>query len=44
VILCFSEAHIKKVNRILKKCGRENDPDIILIDAINNKPSASKIV
>jgi hypothetical protein len=42
-ILYFSEAHFKKVNRILKKCGRENDPDIILINAINNKPSASCI-
>ncbi|MFN7160574.1 MAG: hypothetical protein ACK4NC_03115 [Candidatus Gracilibacteria bacterium] len=43
VILYFTKGELIKVEGILKKLGRENDPTIILIDARNdNKPSASK--
>lgn len=42
VILYFTDAHLTKVKTILKKHGLIACKDIILIDARNNKVSASK--
>lgn len=43
VILYFTENECKKVNKILNDLNLQNCKDIILIDAINNKPSASNV-
>lgn len=43
VIIYFSISGFSRVRKILKELGRENDPDIVLIDARgDNKPSGSK--
>jgi hypothetical protein len=42
-IVYFSQEQLWKVQRILKKLGLEDNPDVVLIDArSDNKPSASK--
>lgn len=44
VIMCFSEAEIIKVSRILNELGLTGDPNIVVIDAdANNKTSASNV-
>lgn len=43
VILYFTEAEHASVLRILKELGLENDNNIILIDACDNKESASNV-
>lgn len=43
VILYFSEAEHNTVINILKELNLENSPHIILIDACNNKVSASNV-
>ena len=43
VILYFSKAECVSVRRILKELHLENDHNIILIDACNNKMSASNV-
>ena len=43
VILCFSESELASVNRVLKELHLESDENIILIDASNNKISASNV-
>lgn len=43
VILFFSEAEHNTVNNTLKELKLENSPNIILIDACNNKLSASNV-
>ena len=43
VILYFSEAEHNKVINTLKELKLENNPNIILIDACNNKVSASNV-
>lgn len=43
VILYFSEAEHNTVNNTLKELGLENNPNIILIDACNDKVSASNV-
>lgn len=43
VILYFSKAEYSTVQRILKQLRLENDNNIILIDASNNKTSASNV-
>ena len=43
VILYFSKAEYANVQRILKQLHLENNENIILIDACNNKPSASNV-
>lgn len=44
VILYFSDYEYNKVVKILKDLGLYSCKDIILIDAIDNKPSASNVV
>lgn len=41
VIVFFSDQELDRVDRILRELGRQDDPDIVLIDA-RPKPSASK--
>lgn len=41
VILYFSENEYAKVNGVLNEIGLQECPDIVLIDATGNKPSAS---
>ena len=43
VILYFSSTEFRKVQRILKELCLEDNQDIILIDACNNKVSASNV-
>ena len=43
VILYFNEAEYTRVYKILKELEQENNKDIILIDAGNDKPSASNV-
>ena len=43
VILYFTEAEHQRVVNILKDLGLSSDDDIILIDACNNKVSASNV-
>lgn len=43
VILYFSSSEFRKVQRILKELCLEDNQDIILIDACNNKVSASNV-
>lgn len=43
VILYFDNAELSKLNGILKELDLENDESIILIDAGDNKPSASNV-
>lgn len=43
VIMFFTEDEKNRVEKILTKLGLENDKNIILIDAINNKISASNV-
>lgn len=43
VIMYFDAVELKKVTDILKELKLENDKNIILIDAGNNKPSASNV-
>lgn len=43
VILFFTENEKNRVEKIITKLGLENDKNIILIDAINNKISASNV-
>lgn len=43
VILYFSEKEHKRVLSVLHELKLESDPNIILIDACNNKPSASNV-
>ena len=43
VILYFSKAEFASVKRILKELHLENNQNIILIDACNNKVSASNV-
>lgn len=43
VILYFTLKEYERVLSILKDLKLENDPDIVLIDATNNKPSASTV-
>lgn len=43
VILYFDALELQKVNDILKELKLESDENIILIDAGNNKPSASNV-
>ncbi len=43
VIIYFSESELLRVQKILKDLGLQQNPDVILIDAIpTNKPSGSK--
>jgi len=42
VILYFDELELARTQQILKKLKMEDEPDIVLIDAADNKPSASK--
>ena len=43
VIVYFTEAELKRVERVLEELGMERDPNVILIDArTDNKPSGSK--
>lgn len=44
VILYFSDDEYRKVMDVLNKLGLQSCEDIILIDASNNKPSASNVV
>ena len=43
VILYFSDDEYTKVNGVLNDLGLQGCPDIILIDATGNKPSASNV-
>lgn len=43
VILYFSDEEYKKVSAVLTELGLLNCKDIVLIDASNNKPSASNV-
>ena len=43
VILYFNDAEYMRVYKILKELEQENNKDIILIDAGNDKPSASNV-
>lgn len=43
VILYFDAKELQKVTDILKELKLEDDKNIILIDAGNNKPSASNV-
>ncbi|MEQ8476757.1 hypothetical protein [Fulvivirga sp.] len=43
VIMYFDGAELVKVSKILKELKLENDPSVVLIDAGNNKPSASNV-
>ena len=43
VILYFSDDEYKKILSVLTELGLQNCKDIILIDASNNKPSASNV-
>lgn len=43
VILYFDDTEFVKVNNILKELKLENEKSIVLIDASNNKPSASNV-
>ncbi len=43
VILYFSEEELVKVNSILTELGLYGNKDIVLIDACNDKPSASNV-
>ena len=44
VIMCFSEAELSKVSRILNELGLIDDPNIVIIDAdASNKTSASNV-
>ena len=43
VILFFSDEEYEKVTKVMTELGIINCPDIILIDARNNKPSASNV-
>lgn len=42
VVLCYTAADIRKVNKVLKEIKKENDENIIIIDA-TRKASASKV-
>lgn len=42
VICFFSQKELDKVVRVLHELGMESDPGIVLIDARDNKPSASR--
>ncbi|WP_299135275.1 hypothetical protein [uncultured Tenacibaculum sp.] len=41
VVLCYTDSDIRKVNRVLKKLGKEKDENIVIIDG-RRKVSASK--
>lgn len=43
VILFFTDAECEKVNKVLNELGLAGNPDIFLIDARNNKKSASNV-
>ena len=43
IILYFTEKEKERVDKILKELNLMNDGSIILIDAINNKKSASNV-
>lgn len=43
VIIYFTDYEYNKVNLILKELNQQSNPDIILIDACNNKKSASNV-
>ena len=43
VILYFTEEEYSKVNRVLNDLGLQGCKDIVLIDATDNKPSASTV-
>jgi len=43
VILCFSDAECERVNKILTELGLYNNKNIVLIDASNEKISASNV-
>ena len=43
VIMYFDEVEFAKVNNTLKELKLENDPNIILINACDDKPSASNV-
>lgn len=43
VIMYFEDKELIKVNSILKELKLENNPSIVLIDASDNKPSASNV-
>ena len=43
IILYFSDKEKDRVDKILKELKLTNDESIILIDAINNKKSASNV-
>jgi hypothetical protein len=43
VIMYFDDVELSKINSILKELKLTNDPSIILIDAGDNKPSASNV-
>lgn len=44
VVMCFSEAEISKVSRILNELGLTGDPNVVVIDAdADNKTSASNV-
>lgn len=42
VVLCYTDNDIRKVNRVLKKIGKEGHENIVVIDA-RKKASASKV-
>ena len=41
-ILFFSDAQLDRVEAILNRLGLSNNPNVVLIDARANKPSASR--
>ncbi|MDC2028106.1 hypothetical protein PO066_20945, partial [Bacteroides thetaiotaomicron] len=43
VIMYFNNVEYVKLMKVLKELNLENDPNIVLIDARDNKPSASNV-
>ncbi len=43
VIMYFNDVEYVKLTKVLKELNLENDPNIVLIDARDNKPSASNV-
>jgi predicted molibdopterin-dependent oxidoreductase YjgC len=43
VILYFNETELEKTKKVLKELGLKEGKTIVLIDASNNKPSASTV-
>lgn len=43
VIIAYTEVELAKVARVLKELGLSSNPDVVVIDARADKPSASKL-